>query len=274
MTLVGQRILRGVAGLGASREIVEPVVLPGGGSQFGTTLLGDHSVDDLKDLIKSGTYRVQQLANAYGVFAPTWVAKDPTTMGDWTNDWAAFQHRWETALAAANSKVNSLADSIGRIATLGLMGTSDTSAETEYIALAKAMRASYPPDGGPIAKGDYDDLLARLATAKGQTVAQAVDLSQMPQPQAKDVDLSVFKATKNADVIAMATGEQKPSGMLWDGPLGYLARVLVWTKNHPVATQWIIVGVAGGIAIGIVWPIISLPFKAAKGVAAIAGAAA
>lgn len=232
-----------------ARQRVEPVVVGGGAADFGLTLGNNQSVAELQNIMTSWAYRMKQLSDAYTAFAPTWQAKDSTAFTNWLADWIQLNTRYQAALTNAQAAVSNASS---------LMPNSMQSAQAEFDGLMKAMRQSYPPDGGPVTKGDFDDLNSRLSTA-GTTVSYA----NMPQPaKGSDLTSTIFVATAPLDVVAMATGEQKPKipGM------GFVA----WLVTHKKAV--IVTGavVVGGILFIQVAPVLMLPFKAAKGLGALA----
>lgn len=179
---------------------VEPVLFPGT-DDFGLTPLNEQSIADLQDLMASWSYRMAQLSQAYGAFAPTWAARDVAALADWGDDFQRLQARYTAAMANAQSAVDAAK---WAIATPNYMITG----QAPYDALAKAMRQCYPPDGCPIAKGDFDDLDRRLTAARGQQT----DYSQIPQPKAVDVSQKILNVTAPVDVVAHATGQLAPYG--------------------------------------------------------------
>ena len=157
--------------------------------------------------------------------------------------------RYATALAAAKSAGSSL------------IPDAMNPAQAQFDALSKAMRQCYPPDGCPVAKGDWDDLYNRAA-AVSASLGIAPPPDSPPQPVATDVDQSAFAATAPLDVVAQVTGAQKA------GPLNISA--LQWVLAHKTL---LIVGgavLAGGIVLSYVAPMLGLAAKGFKGVAALA----
>jgi hypothetical protein len=245
------------------RASVEPVVVRHSATaDFGTTINGLYTVAELQDIMASWAYRMQQLGQAYANISPAWVARDSASYVAWTNDWNALQARYTAALKQAQSAVTT--------ATINVFTPNSLiPAQTEYTGLMKAMRQSYPPDGGPQTKGDFDDLNLRLnaaATLLG-TPAAAPVYPAMPQPTATDVAQQVFAAGAPADPVAQFVGAQKtgplpnaPGGLSW----------LAWIEKHKVA---IVVGgvvIVGGIFALEIIPLIAIPLKAVKGFAALA----
>jgi hypothetical protein len=232
---------------------VEPVVVDRGVCDFGT-VLGQQTVAELQDIMASWSYRMQQLAGSYTSFASTWQARDSAAFTDWTADYTRLQNRYNAAMSKAQAAVSSAKLNFATPNSL-------IPAQAEYDGLAKAMRQCYPPDGCPIAKGDFDDLDSRLRSAGVRP-----DYSAMPQPQARDVDISVYSATAPVDVIAQVRGLEAPK---LPG-LGPTAKFWAWLVKHQKGVLIGSVAVAGGIIALQVLPLLMLPLKAAKGLAAVA----
>jgi hypothetical protein len=240
---------------------VEPVVVNYGESDdFGTTINGLYTVAELQDIMSSWDYKMKQLGQAYANISPAWVARDSASYVAWTNDWNALQARYNAALKQAQSAVTT--------ATINVFTPNSLiPAQVEYTNLMKAMRQSYPPDGGPQTKGDFDDLNLRLSAAATLLGTQPPQYPAMPQPAATDVAQQVFAAGAPADPVAQFVGAQKggplpnaPGGLSW----------LAWIEKHKTA---IVVGgvvVVGGILLLEIIPVIAIPLKAVKGFAALA----
>lgn len=227
-----------------------PATMSAGAADFGT-VNGEQSVAELQDIMASWDYRMKQLAQAYADFSPAWSQRDRAAFVDWTNDWQQLQNRYQAALSRAQSAVSSARWTIA-------LPNSAIPAQAEYDGLAKAMRQCYPPDGCPVAKGDFMDLSNRLEAAGGKT-----DYSQMPQPTATDVERTALAASAPLDVVAQAGGLEAPK-------LPGTGGIFSWVAAHK--TQLLILGgvVVGGLVLLEVAPLLALPGKLAKGVAALA----
>jgi hypothetical protein len=233
---------------------VEPVLIGGGASDFGT-IAGAQTVAELQDLVNLWSTRMAQLTQAYADFSPTWVNKDAAGYEAWTNDWNALQARYQAALSNANSAITA--------AKINLFTPNNMiPAPTEYTALAKAMHQCYPPDGCPQAKGDWDDLFDRI-TAAQKAAGAAVLVDAPPQPTATDVDLKVFAATAPVDPIAQLTGQQL-GGPLPTGTAAGLAGFLKWISAHKTAIEVGAVVVGAGVLLSLVLPAVMVPLKVAK----------
>jgi hypothetical protein len=193
-------------------DAADPVVIQHEhSSQFGETPLGEKSVADLQNVLTNSDTKMKGLAQAYADFSPTWVNRDRQAFVDWTNDWSALQSRYQAAADKANTAIT--------LAKLTITPNSMIPAQAEYDGIAKALRQSYPPDGGPQTKGDYQDLYDRLSAARGANVA----IAPMVQPTATDWQQAAYAATAPVDIVAQATGEEAPKLHLPTLPTGYLA---------------------------------------------------
>ena len=149
-------------------------------SPFGT-VGGQQTVAELKDLVASTNYRMAQLGQAISDNGHIYAQNDAAGWADFMNDWNNLQNRVNAALSSANTIIDTSALDI-------LTPDSLLPAQPQYDALLKSLKASAPPDGGPITKGDFDDLNDRFTAATSITP----DYSQMPQPVAVDADLQVL----------------------------------------------------------------------------------
>jgi hypothetical protein len=180
------------------------------GARFGLPL------DDLKQAIQASDYRIEQLGKSFGEFSATWAAKDPQGFADFLNDKTALEMRYGAAKANAKSLAT-----MAKSAATGGLGIGDVVAQI-YAALKQ-----HP---GVVSRGDYDDLVERLAAAKGSPVGSAVDLAKMPQPF-KTVGDKVFAATAPYDPLSMLTRAQVPKGPVGE-PIEDWLRVFEWLKAH------------------------------------------
>ena len=231
---------------------VEPVVVNGGGAEFGLTLLNAPSIADLQNIMVNWDTRMKGLAQAYADFSPTWIARDQAAYVDWTNDWVNLQARYNAALSAAQTAVTE--------AKFVLAPNTEIDATTAYTGLAKAMRQCYPPDGCPAQKGDWDDLDTRLRAA-GKTPVYA----PMVQPTVAQEGLSgqLYTALAPVDVVAQVTGQQQ-GGPLPTGTGDQIAKILAWLATHKTAVEVGAIMIVGGIVISALVPLLALPLKVAK----------
>ena len=184
------------------------------------SILGHHSVGELRDWLVDIDFQTAQIGAAYAAFAPTWQAQDPAAHHEWAADWKAFQARYGAARGRAEGALLRSKLDVG-------VPDSVIPVEDEWQAILHAL-AKTP---GATVKGDFQDLYGRLAAAQGKPV----DFSKMPQPTAPDVDLAVFKATdaviRAGEAAARAATPSKTTGTLIVVGLGLALGVLLATKS-------------------------------------------
>jgi hypothetical protein len=193
---------------------------------FGLTTFGEHSIGDLKDLLASGDARITRLGKAFGGASAAWAGRDPGGFADFSNDYLRLLARWGAAKAAAQAKIASFESlSSGGFLMPSPPDAAHTAAQSEYNGLLRALKQGAPPDGAPIQKGDYDDLAQRLAKGGGK-----MDPSPLPQPVSKDAGAAFYTRTAPADLLAMATGQEKPQGPVKDVVDPLLELYAFWKK--------------------------------------------
>lgn len=163
------------------------------------TVAGQQSVAELKDFIRIRDDLQTKLGNAFAAYSPTWVQKDPNAFVDWSNDWAALQGRYAKARANAEKVIEA--------AKFAPVSDTLIPAQGAFDSVLHAVKQSAPPDGGPVTKGDFDDLVSRLAAAGGDT-SSIVALQPTP---GLDADLNAMNnpvvqagANAGADVVSAA----------------------------------------------------------------------
>jgi hypothetical protein len=186
--------------------------------------VGEHTIFDVLDYMKLGDYRVAALGKALASISGVWSVKDPGGYADFQNDLNGLIMRW----AAAKTKAQSVSSVLG--------GYGDATAE--YNGMVQALRQSAPPDGGPIHKGDYQDLVERISKAGGR-----VDEAQTPQPTAPDLGLGINRLLAPVDYAAMVRGDEAPKGPGADA-IGDLHKLYLFWKAHH--TEIMIAGLAVG----------------------------
>jgi hypothetical protein len=147
------------------------------------TVLGHHSVGELRDWLSAIDYQAGQIAAAYAAFGPTWQVQDAAAHHEWAGEWKALHSRYGAARSRAQF-------AIARAQLEVAIPDSLIPVEDEWQAVLHAL-AKTP---GAVAKGDFQDLYNRLAAAQGKPI----DLSKMPQPTAADSDMSAYKAADSA----------------------------------------------------------------------------
>ena len=281
METIAQRIVRRAAersvggvrfGTRSPASPIEPMVIVHAvHDDFGTGLFGDHSPNDVQDSINLIDARMSALSQSAGNLGPTWVQRDPAGYTSWATDFAALQSRYAGARAAASS------------ATIPIIGA--FSANSAYDALLKAIKQSAPPDGGPMTKGDLDDLERRLVAAGGQSVSPAV----LPQPTSTDLDMAMygnagFQAAANAGQVAagtigsvasavgtLAVDATKAAGNVADASKSAFDFV-AWLTAHKAVILAVGGGVIGLMILGAVVPLLATAPKGVKAVATLGGA--
>jgi hypothetical protein len=178
------------------------------------SVLGHHSVGELREWLVDLDYQMEQIGAAYSSFAPAWQAQDAPSHREWAGEWTSLQTRYGAARAKAQGAIFRSKLDVG-------IPDSLLPVEDEWQAVLHAL-ARTP---GTTAKGDLQDLYDRLAAAQGRPI----DLSKRPQPTAPDADLVAFKT---ADA-ALRAGE---------------AAVREITPSKTTGT-WVVVGL--GLALGV-----------------------
>jgi hypothetical protein len=157
------------------------------------TVLGHHTVAELRDWLSALDYQAGQIANAHGAFAPTWKVRDAAALSHWEEDWQAFVARYGAARAKARAAIARAQFEIG-------VPDSLIPVEDEWNGVQHALTKT----PGTTSKGDFQDLYNRLAAAQ----AKPIDMSATPQPTATDADLNVFKAADATIRAGEAAGRE------------------------------------------------------------------
>jgi hypothetical protein len=184
------------------------------------SVLGHHSVGELRDWLVDIDYQTAQIGAAYEAFAPAWQAQDTAAQHEWAGEWKALQARYAAARGKAQAAIFRAKLDVG-------IPDSLIPVEDEWQAVLHAL-ARTP---GAVAKGDFQDLYTRLVAAQGKPV----DLSKMPQPTAPDADLNVYKAAdaviRAGEAAARQITPSKTTGTLIVVGLGLALGVLLATKS-------------------------------------------
>lgn len=141
------------------------------------TILGQNTVDELRDLVAAKDYTIAQIDKAYAPFASAWRARDASAAEAWEADFAALRRRYAAAKVLAAEAFTRAQFTVG-------VRDSLIPASVEYDAILKAIRK----DPNVQSRGDLQDLSDRLA-AQGVRI----DYAKTPQPKAVDEDLQVYK---------------------------------------------------------------------------------
>lgn len=143
------------------------------------TILGLHTVGELKELISAKDYTIGQLEQSRATHFLAWLALDNAAASDWGADYTAFTQRYKVAHDAAIDKIKNASAAIR---------DSVNPAEGEYQAVLHALTTT----PGSFVKGDFQDLYDRFVAG----TKAVIDFSAMPQPDSsQDTDLNNFKAT-------------------------------------------------------------------------------
>ena len=184
------------------------------------TVLGHHTVGELRDWLAAIDYQAAQVASAYAAFAPTWQVQDAPAHREWAGEWTSLQSRYGAARARAQGAITRAKLEIG-------IPDSMIPVEDEWQGVLHAL-AKTP---GTSAKSDFQDLYNRLVAAQGKPI----DMSKIPQPTAVDADLSAYKAAdtviKTGEAVARKVTPSKGTGTLVVVGLGLVLGILLATKS-------------------------------------------
>lgn len=166
-------------------------------------ILGQPTVQDLKDLLAAKDYTIAQVGAAYNSFAAKWAAKDVAAQAQWFGDWSSLLARY----GAAKSKAQGAIDAETNVATALIPDSTKVVPQSTWDGVLKALKQTYPDS--TITPGDLDDLNNRL-TAAGKTP----NFSEMPQP-APDADLQIIKAADTTLGLVGISGSGGSSPFPW-----------------------------------------------------------
>lgn len=143
------------------------------------------TVSDVKDLLATWDPRVAELnTQSHGVDG----------IGD----------DFETDLAALNGRYNAAATAARKVVSDASWLPGQEPAQGTYDAILGALKRV----SGTITKGDYDDLIERLAQARTANGLQTTVTTV--QPTTQDVGTDFYKATSGWDPVSWLTGDQRP----------------------------------------------------------------
>ena len=178
-----------------------------------TTLLGDPSVYELRELRAAYDYEMSRLAGRWVEASPSWIAKDIAAAEAWRLDFEALQARYAAACV--------LADVAVARADAAIVSDKAVGAPLEWEAMIRALR---PVTRGT--RGDFRDLTTRLHEA-GYTAT----FPNVPQPNPDgDLQLQIFKAS---DVILrdVETATRAGAPVLLIGALALGALLIVTRRS-------------------------------------------
>jgi hypothetical protein len=188
------------------------------------TILGKHTVAEIRDLLNAYNYQYDSLSRAFDGAKSQWLSQEPTTATQWKNDFDAWNSDvWQPARTKANTVLNS---------TVTTMQTLTTD-ETTYQMLA----ASFLP------LTDFD----RRFRASSVRVA-APKYENNPQPQAPDADLGAYK---NVDAGTQAMPDAVKKFIATVAP-GLVPKTADEPNYKPVSkTTWVLLGAGVAVVLGI-----------------------
>jgi hypothetical protein len=176
------------------------------------TILGEHTVHELNDLVNALSYEVTQTQKAI-IACTSWAQRDPAAFADWNTKLVQAMAPWSDALHVAMVRIG----------------------ETPQ-ALWDAVPAEAHYQGCLTAYHPFDDLIRTFMQASQCSIS----FDQMPQPTANDLDLSVYqgadKATKWIEKQGqMATGKAKSYAPVVVLGVGAVAALAV--AAHKIVTR-------------------------------------
>jgi hypothetical protein len=176
------------------------------------TILGEHTVHELNDLVNALSYEVTQTQKAI-IACTAWAQRDPAAFADWNTKLVQAMAPWSDALHVAMVRIG----------------------ETPQ-ALWDAVPAEAHYQGCLTAYHPFDDLIRTFIQASQCPIS----FDQMPQPTANDLDLSVYQGTDKATKWIekqgqMATGKAKSFAPLVVLGVGAVAALAV--AAHKIVTR-------------------------------------
>ena len=143
------------------------------------TILGEHTVHELNDLVNALSYEVTQTQKAI-IACTSWAQRDPKAFADWNTKFVQLMGPWADALHVAMVRIG----------------------ETPQ-ALWDAVPAEAHYQGCLTAYHPFDDLIRTFMQASQCTIS----FDQMPQPTADDLDLDAYKGADKATKWIEKTGQ-------------------------------------------------------------------
>ncbi|MGD0528553.1 MAG: hypothetical protein ABSE49_25690 [Polyangiaceae bacterium] len=134
------------------------------------TILGEHTVHELNDLVNALSYEVTQTQKAI-IACTAWAQRDPSAFADWNTKLVQAMAPWSDALHIAMVRIG----------------------ETPQ-ALWDAVPAEAHYQGCLTAYHPFDDLIRTFM----QQSQCPISFDQMPQPTAADFDLDAYKSADKA----------------------------------------------------------------------------
>ena len=162
------------------------------------TILGQHSVTELKDLLKAKDSNLADMAKAASSFGPKWKVSDPSSYSAWMSDYNLLKAGY--SLAAIEAKAEILGGEM-----TPFVSDDNIPAETGYQAVISSLQKT----PGVVSTGDFQDLFSRIQTAQKQAGQAPYKESPTPQPtKGSDTDLNTMNAATDA-LNSLPTGVPK-----------------------------------------------------------------
>lgn len=154
------------------------------------TILGKHTLAEVKDLVSDYDYKIMQTTKLYQSFAPSW--NNPDERKEWESEWALFTQKYSKVRATAKEKI------AAALAANAAVGPDVIPAEDLWNQVRDVVA-----DGRAWTTGDYPDLRDRLQNASGKNV----DLSGRPSYSAADIDFGAYNVSNTAAKGVEAAGK-------------------------------------------------------------------
>lgn len=154
------------------------------------TILGKHTLAEVKDLVADYDYKIIQTTKLYQQFAPNWTNTDERK--EWEAEWSLFNQKYSKVRTTAKEKI------AAALAANAAVGPSVIPAEDLWQQIRDVVA-----DGRAWTTGDYPDLRDRLQNASGK----AIDLTGRPTYDATDIDFSAYNVSNTAAKGVEAVGK-------------------------------------------------------------------
>ena len=143
------------------------------------TILGQHTVHELNDLVNALSYEVSQTMKA-NVACTSWMQRDPKAFADWNTTLMQAMAGWSTAVHVAMVRIDETPQALW-----------DTVPAEQHF--QDCLTAYHP----------FDDLIRTFM----QVSQCPISFDQIPQPTAPDADLSVYQGADKATKWVEKTGQ-------------------------------------------------------------------
>jgi len=201
------------------------------GKEEAMTILGKHTLDETRHLIRTVEFRIQETDKVYANISDGWKSSNTAAWTELQGDWAAFRKRW---VATRDEVLRRLL-----VITIGnpLVSESVLPSEPEYKLIKCAINVGCEDT---YTKGDLTDCILRIEKAAGAPI----DETNKPIPAGWDPDLKAYKevdgAVKKGEAAAAAAAASGKKLVASNLPLvigGGIALVGVAVVGTIVATK-------------------------------------